>query len=152
VYTARAAQSPGTRNYDRQTPLPRAATTLAKQMLGLGMHRPDTFTYAHLHEAVDKLVTAQCVTDDPAPLLQAAGEVLALPAHRARPQAGRADSQPPRPPPRPASPRRRLQPALPGARMLTGNSARHRPTDNISAPATDINSAFPLTTFPRSTP
>ena len=33
---------------------------------------------AHLHEAVDKLVTAQCVTDDPAPLLQAAGDVLAL--------------------------------------------------------------------------
>jgi hypothetical protein len=27
---------------------------------------------------VDKLVTAQCVTDDPAPLLQAAGDVLAL--------------------------------------------------------------------------
>jgi hypothetical protein len=78
VYTARAAQSPGTRNYDGQTPLRRAATTLAKQMLGLGMHRPDTFTCAHLHEAVDKLVTAQCVTEDPAPLLQAAGDVLAL--------------------------------------------------------------------------
>ena len=27
---------------------------------------------------MDKLVTAQCVTDDPAPLLQAAGDVLAL--------------------------------------------------------------------------
>jgi hypothetical protein len=78
VYTARTAQSPGTRNYDGQTPLRLAATTLAKQMLGLGMHRPDTFTYAHLHEAVDKLVTEQCVTDGPAPLLQAAGDVLAL--------------------------------------------------------------------------
>ena len=27
---------------------------------------------------MDKLVTAQCVTDDPAPLLQAAGDVIAL--------------------------------------------------------------------------
>ena len=27
---------------------------------------------------MDKLVTAQCVTDDPAPLLQAAGDVLRL--------------------------------------------------------------------------
>jgi hypothetical protein len=78
VYTARAAQSPDTRNFDGQTPLRRAATALAKQMLGLGMQRPDTFTYAHLHEAVDQLVTAQCVTDDPAPLLQATRDVLAL--------------------------------------------------------------------------
>ena len=45
MYTARAAQSPGTRPPAR---------------------------------GVDKLVTAQCVTDDPAPLLQAAGDVLAL--------------------------------------------------------------------------
>jgi hypothetical protein len=78
VYTARAAQSPDTRNYDGQTPLRRAATALAKQMLGLGMQRPDTFTYTQLHEAVDKLVDAQCVTDDPTPLLQATRDVLAL--------------------------------------------------------------------------
>jgi hypothetical protein len=78
VYTARAAQSAGTRNYDGQTPLRRAATALAQQMLGLGMQRPDTFTYTHLHEVVDKLSSAQCVTDDPGPLLQAARDVLAL--------------------------------------------------------------------------
>src|SRR5579863_8239324 len=59
VYTARAAQSAETRNYDGQTPLRRAATALAQQMRGLGMHGPDTFTYAHLHEAVDKLAAAQ---------------------------------------------------------------------------------------------
>jgi hypothetical protein len=78
VYTARAAHSADTRNYDGQTPLRRAATALAQQMQGLGMHRPDTFTYAHLHEAVDKLATAQTVIDDPRPLLQATREVLAL--------------------------------------------------------------------------
>ena len=86
VYTARAAQSPDTRNYDGQTPLRRAATALAQQMLRLGMQRPDSFTYAHLHEAVDKLATAQCVTDDPAPLLQATRDVLAL-AELLRPHA-----------------------------------------------------------------
>jgi hypothetical protein len=86
VYTARAAQSADTRNYDGQTPLRRAATALAQQMRGLGMHRPDVFTYAHLHEAVDKLATAQCVTDDPGPLLQATRDVLAL-AELLRPHA-----------------------------------------------------------------
>jgi hypothetical protein len=47
-------------------------------MQGLGMHRPDTFTYAHLHESVDKLAASQTVIDDPLPLLQATWEVLAL--------------------------------------------------------------------------
>jgi hypothetical protein len=78
VYTARAAHSAGTRNYDGQTPLRRAATALAQNMQGLGMHGPDTFTYTHLHEAVGKLASAQTVIDDPAPLLQATREVLAL--------------------------------------------------------------------------
>ena len=32
-------------------------------MAGLGMHHPDTMTWAHLHEAVDQIVSAQCITD-----------------------------------------------------------------------------------------
>lgn len=78
VFTARAAHSADTRNYDGQTPLRRAATALAQQMHGLGMRRPDSFTYAHLHEVVDKLASAMTVIDDPAPLLQATRDVLAL--------------------------------------------------------------------------
>ena len=42
---------------------------------------------------MDKLVTAQCVTDDPAPLLQAAGDVLAL-ADVLRPNATAQPSRP----------------------------------------------------------
>jgi len=77
VYTARAAHSPDTRNYDGQTPLRRAATALVQHMRGLGM-RPDAFTYAHLYELVDKLASAMTVIDDPAPLLQATRDVVAL--------------------------------------------------------------------------
>lgn len=78
VFTARAAQSADTRNFDGQMPIRRAATALAQQMVGLGIHRPDTFTYAHLREAVDRVATVQTVIDDPAPLLQATQEILAL--------------------------------------------------------------------------
>lgn len=78
VYTTRAAQSADTRNYDGQTPLRRSATVLAQQMHGLGMHWPASFTFAHLHEAVDRLSTAQRVTDDAAPLLQATRDMVAL--------------------------------------------------------------------------
>jgi hypothetical protein len=78
VYTARAAHSAGTRNYDGQTPLRRAATALAQQMAGLGMHRPDSVTWTHLHEPVDQLASAQCITDDPEPLLRAAQTVLGI--------------------------------------------------------------------------
>ena len=76
VYTARAAHSSDTRNYDRQTPLRRAATRLVQQMAGLGMYQPDSVTWTHLHEPVDKLQAAQGVTNDPAPLLRASWELL----------------------------------------------------------------------------
>ena len=78
VYTITPAQSPNSGNFDGQTPLRRAATTLGQQMAGLGTTRPDCMTYAHLAEAVGKLTTAQGNIDDPSPLLRATHELLAL--------------------------------------------------------------------------
>jgi len=78
VYTVRAAHSSETRNFDAETPLRRAATALAQQMVGLGMHQRDAMTWTHLHEPVDRLASAQCVTDDSTPLLRATREVLGI--------------------------------------------------------------------------
>jgi hypothetical protein len=78
VYTVTPAQSPTSGNFDGQTPLRRAATALGQHMTGLGMTRPNCMTYAHLAEAVGKLTTAQGNIDDPAPLLRATHELLAL--------------------------------------------------------------------------
>jgi hypothetical protein len=47
-------------------------------MAGPAMTRPDCMTYAHLAEAAGKLTTAQGNIDDPAPLLRAMYELLAL--------------------------------------------------------------------------
>jgi hypothetical protein len=86
MYTVTPAQSPNSGNFDGQTPLRRAATSLGQQMAGLGMTRPDSMTYAHLYGFVDKLTTAQCDIDDPKPLLRATYELLGM-ANRIRPTA-----------------------------------------------------------------
>jgi hypothetical protein len=77
VYAHQPAHSPHTRNFDGQTPLRRAATELAQRMGSLVMAYPDSVTSFHLRGRVDHLATAQCVIDNPAPLLEATEVVLA---------------------------------------------------------------------------
>lgn len=77
VYAHQPAHSPNTRNFDGQTPLRRAATELAQRMGSLVMAYPDSVTSFYLCGRVDQLATAQCVIDNPAPLLEATKVVLA---------------------------------------------------------------------------
>ena len=77
VYAHQPAHSQHTRNFDGQTPLRRAATELAQRMGSLVMAYPDSVTSFRLRDRVDQLATAQCVIDNPAPLLEATEVVLA---------------------------------------------------------------------------
>ena len=77
VYAHQPAHSQYTRNFDGQTPLRRAATELAQRMGALVMSYPGSVTSFHLRDRVDRLATAQCVIDNPAPLLEATKVVLA---------------------------------------------------------------------------
>jgi hypothetical protein len=77
VYAHQPTHSQHTRNFDGQTPLRRAATELAQRMGSLVMGYPDSVTSLHLGARVDQLATAQCVIDNPAPLLEATEAVLA---------------------------------------------------------------------------
>jgi hypothetical protein len=78
VYTVTPAHSPNSGNFDGQTPLRRAAFALRQQIAGLANTRPDCMTYAHLAEASGNLTAALANTDDPAPLLRATYEMLAI--------------------------------------------------------------------------
>lgn len=71
VYAHQASHSAGTRNFDAQTPLRRAATELAQRMAGLAMRDPDTLTNIELREPVLRLSDAQGTVKNPAPLLDA---------------------------------------------------------------------------------
>jgi hypothetical protein len=77
VYVHQPAHSRGTRNFDAQTPLRRAATELGHRMTGLAMTDPASFTAIHLRDRVARLNTAQGLIDDPEPLLEATRVVLA---------------------------------------------------------------------------
>ena len=71
VYAHQAAHSAGTRNFDAQTPLRRAATELAQRMAGLAMRDPDTLTNIDLRAPVLRLSDAQGTVRNPGPLLDA---------------------------------------------------------------------------------
>jgi len=76
IYVHQAAHSAGTRNFDAQTPLRRAATDLAQRMAGLAMRDPDSVTNIYLREPVLKLSDAQAKVKDPALLLDATEVVV----------------------------------------------------------------------------
>ena len=76
VYVHQAAHSAGTRNFDAQTPLRRAATELAQRMAGLAMRDPDCVTNIYLREPVLRLSDAQVKVKDPAPFLDATEAVV----------------------------------------------------------------------------
>jgi hypothetical protein len=76
VYAHQAAHSAGTRNFDAQTPLRRAATELAQRMAGLAMRDHESMTNICLREPVLKLSDAQVNVKDPQPLLDAAKIVI----------------------------------------------------------------------------
>src|SRR6266567_6771465 len=69
IYVHHGAHSQGTRNFDAQTPLRRAATELAQRMTTLAARDPNTSTGLHLRGRVDRLSKAQGVIDDPELLL-----------------------------------------------------------------------------------
>jgi hypothetical protein len=77
VYVHQAAHSEGTRNFDAQTPLRRAATELAQRMAGLAMRDPDSVTNFYLRQRVLKLSDAQGNVKDPEPFLDATAIVVA---------------------------------------------------------------------------
>jgi hypothetical protein len=77
VYVHQPAHSPGTRNFDAQTPLRRAATELGHRMTALTMTYPASITAIHLRDRVARLNAAQGVIDDGEPLLEATRVVLA---------------------------------------------------------------------------
>ena len=93
VYAHQPAHSQHTRNFDGQTPLRRAATELAKRMGSLVMAYPDSVASFHLRDRVGQLATAQCVIDNPAPLLEATEAVLAA-ANGIRGQLPRRETMP----------------------------------------------------------
>jgi hypothetical protein len=77
VYAHQPAHSQGTRNFDAQTPLRRAATELAHRMTALAMTYPASVTSIRLSDRTDRLSTALGVINDPEPLLEATRVVLA---------------------------------------------------------------------------
>jgi hypothetical protein len=77
VYAHQPAHSAGTRNFDAQTPLRRAATELAQRMAGLAMRDPDSVTNFYLRQRVLRLSDAQVEVKSPKPLLEATQIVVA---------------------------------------------------------------------------
>lgn len=76
VYVNQAAHSDGTRNFDAQTPLRRAAASFVHHMTGLAMRDPDSVTNIELRQPMIRLHDGMCVTDNPAPLLDATAGVV----------------------------------------------------------------------------
>jgi hypothetical protein len=76
VYVHQAAHSAGTRNFDAQTPLRRAATELAQRMAAVAMRDPGSATNIHLREPVLRLSDAQVKVKDPTPFLDATEAVV----------------------------------------------------------------------------
>ena len=76
VYVNQAAHSDGTRNFDAQSPLRRAAASFVHHMTGLAMRDPDSVTNIELRLPMIRLHDGMCVTDNPAPLLEATADVV----------------------------------------------------------------------------
>jgi hypothetical protein len=76
VYVHQPAHSRGTQNFDAQTPLRHAATELVHRMTALASTDPASIIVIHLPGRVARLNTAQGVTDDPKPLLEATRAIL----------------------------------------------------------------------------
>lgn len=76
VYAHQGAHSAATRNFDAQTPLRRAAANFVHHMTGLAMRDPDSVINVYLREPMLRLHDGMCVTDNPAPLLDATAGVV----------------------------------------------------------------------------